>query len=276
MIEIQSLSCGYGERKVLHQIDLTVREGEMVGILGPNGSGKTTLLLAISGILPAQSGTVRVAGSELKAVTSHWCATRIASVPQHPTISFPFKCLSVVLMGRYPHLSRWGEYTGRDMDVALDVMEETNTLHLAQRPIDHVSGGEAQMIMISRALAQETEVLLLDEATSSLDVSRKIQIFDLLGVRNRKGSTVLCVMHDLNLSALYCERLVFLKQGVVVSDGPTEEIFNDHNLSRIYETDIRVAPHPVTGRPQAHFVPGRGGLPVEPAGRHAEAFSRPA
>ena len=112
--------------------------------------------------------------------------------------------------------------------------------------------------MIARALAQETGILLLDEPTSNLDAARKIQIFDLLRRKNETGITILCAMHDLNLAALYCRRLIFIKRGKIVLDGSTEETFSDENLSGIYETDIRVSLHPVTKSPQAHFVPGHG------------------
>jgi len=168
-------------------------------------------------------------------------------------------------MGRYPHLDNWGGYSPRDLDVAVSALEETKIAHLAQRYIGEVSGGEAQMVMVARALAQETEILLLDEATSNLDVARKVQVFDLLAEKNRQGATLLCVMHDLNLAALYCMRLIFLKNGAVAADGRTEDVFNDRTLSEIYETEIRVSAHPVTGSPQAHFVPNRVGAGVKRA-----------
>ncbi len=263
MIEIESLNCGYGNRDVLRGINLRLEEGEMAGILGPNGSGKSTLLRAIAGVIPTRNGCIRLAGQEIGKVGFRWRARRVASVPQRSAPSFPFSCLSVVLMGRYPYLTGWGDYSPRDMDVALEVMEQTETFPLAHRRINEVSGGESQRVLIARALAQETEILLLDEATSSLDVARKIHVFDLLTRKNHQGTTLLCVMHDLNLAALYCRRLIFLKDGRVVLDGPTGETFNDKNLSEIYETDIRVSRHPITGCPQAHFVPG----PVDPAVR---------
>ena len=256
MIEIDSLFCGYGRKEVLRDINIHLKSGELAGILGPNGSGKSTLLLALAGVLPYRSGSIRVAGKEIAVATARWRARQMASVPQRSELSFPFKCLSIVLMGRYPFLSRLGGYSRQDMDRALDAMEKTETIHLAQRMITEISGGEAQRVIIARALAQETETLLLDEATSSLDVAKKIQIFDLLWRKNIKGTTLLCAMHDLNLAALYCRRLIFLKNGKVALDGLTEKTFNDENLSKIYETDIRVSRHPVTGSPQAHFVPG--------------------
>jgi iron complex transport system ATP-binding protein len=259
LIEVQSLHCGYGSADVLHGISLRVSPGEMAGILGPNGSGKTTLLLALAGVLPARSGSVKVSGEDISKRESRWKARLMASVPQRSEFAFPFKCLSVVLMGRYPHLDSWGWYSPRDLEVAVSSLEETKIAHLAQRYIGEVSGGEAQMVMVARALAQETQILLLDEATSNLDVARKVQVFDLLAEKNHQGATLLCVMHDLNLAALYCRRLIFLRNGTVVADGITEDVFNDKTLSEIYETEIRVSKHPVTGSPQAHFVPNRNG-----------------
>lgn len=260
MIEARHLYAGYGKKDVLRDIDLRIGERDLVGILGPNGSGKTTLLLSIAGILPVRSGEMRVAGKEIAKTHSRQRARLMASVSQKYDISFPFRCLSLVLMGRYPYLSRWGGYSVEDMDAAMKAMEETETLHLAHRIISEVSGGEAQRIIIARSLAQDPSILLLDEATANLDVARKLQIFDLLLRKNaEEGKTILCSMHDLNLAALYCERLVFLKEGRIVLDGPTEETFTEEDLTEVYETEIRISRHPVTGRPQAHFVPGRSG-----------------
>ncbi len=256
MIEMRGLSCGYGKRQVLKNIDLEIERGELAGILGPNGSGKSTLILALAGGLPYQSGRIRVNGEEVSKTSAHWRARQMACVPQRAEHTFPFKCLSVVLMGRYPYLSRWGGYTKDDLETALKAMEQTDTIHLAERMVTEVSGGEAQRVIVARALAQGTDILLLDEATSNLDVAKKIQIFDLLRQKNAIGTTFLCAMHDLNLAALYCTRLIFIKDGRIVLQGKTKETFNDRNLSDIYETDIRVSKHPVTGSPQAHFVPG--------------------
>jgi iron complex transport system ATP-binding protein len=257
VIEVTSLSCGYGKSEVLKGLSLHLKRGELVGILGPNGSGKSTLMLALAGVLPYHSGSIRVVGKEIAKTTARWRARHMACVPQRTELTFPFKCLSIVLMGRYPYLSRWGGYSIRDMEKALGAMDQTETIHLAERMITEVSGGEAQRVIIARALAQETGILLLDEATSSLDVAKKMRIFDLLRRKNTRGTTLLCAMHDLNLAALYCTRLIFLKGGNIVLDGPTQETFNDKNLSDIYETAVRVSKHPITGSPQAHFVPGQ-------------------
>lgn len=268
LVEVCDLTCGYGSRQVLHQISLQVYPGEMVGILGPNGSGKSTLLLALAGVIPPWQGRVRVAGRDLAAVRGKGRARLLANVPQRLPGSFPFKCLSVVLMGRYPHLSGWGLYQRRDLEAALTAMEETGILHLAERPFTEVSGGEAQMVLIARALAQEAPILLLDEATSALDVAHKIRIFDLLREKNRRGLTVVAVMHDLNLAALYCPRLLLLKQGRLLADGSRQEVFRSDLLSELYETEIGIFRHPYTGDPQAYFVPG-----LLPAAQHARTLA---
>ena len=243
---------------VLRDINLRLAAGEMAGLLGPNGSGKSTLLLALAGVLPPRRGRIGISGHEVYGADARWRARQLASVPQRITVSFPFKCLSAVLMGRYPYLKGWGDYSREDLDLALAAMEQTGTLHLAARLLPEVSGGEAQMVMIARALAQEAPILLLDEATSALDAAHKIRIFDLLKEKNRQGLTVLGVMHDINLAALYCQRLIFLKHGQIVADGPKAAIFTAEILSELYETEIQVGRHPVTGDPQAYFVPGPG------------------
>ncbi len=256
MIEAASLACGYGKKDVLKDIHFRIAPGEFVGILGPNGTGKSTFLLTLGGVLPYRQGSIRIRGKEITRTGQKWRAKTIASVQQGSENTFPFKCLSVVLMGRYPYLSRWGGYSLADRETALQAMEDTGTIHLAERMITEVSGGEAQRVIIARALAQQTDLLFLDEATSNLDVAGKIRVFDLLRRKNSSGTTILCAMHDLNLAALYCRRLIFLKAQGIVLDGPTEETFKDETLSGIYETDVRVCRHPVTNDPQALFVPG--------------------
>jgi len=229
--------------------------GEMVGILGPNGSGKTTLLLAMAGVIPVRSGRVRIQGRDVRGISPKAMAGRMASVPQKAETTFALQCFSVALMGRYPYLSFFGGYTQSDREIAKAAMRRTGILDLAERPLDAVSGGEFQRVLMARAFAQETNILLLDEPAASLDPAGVVRIFDLLKDRNKEGALVLCAVHDLNLAAVYCDRLIFLKHGRVVEDGPTEEVFNAPNLSQVYDTDIRVSWHPLIHAPQAHFVP---------------------
>jgi iron complex transport system ATP-binding protein len=256
LIKAEGLTAKYGERFVLHGLDFSIGRGELVGLLGPNGSGKTTLLHCLSKVLRLHAGQVAMAGRDLSTYTSKELAKVEASVPQRLEISFPFKCVEVVLMGRYPHQQGFGSESEEDLAKATEAMRLTDTLDLAQRRITEISGGEAQRVIIARALAQEAQLMLLDEATANLDVAHKMQMFDLFLEKNRQGATFICAMHDLNLAALYCQRLIFLKQGRISIEGPTRETFTEENLSKIYETEVRITSHPETGAPQAMFVPG--------------------
>jgi len=262
VIRVEALDLGYEDRQVLTNLNLQVNRGEFVGILGPNGSGKSTLLHALSGLLAPQRGRIIIKSEALGSLASRLRAQMLAVVPQSTDVRFPFSCLEIVLMGRYPHRRRLGTLTDADLIRALQSMRRTTTTHLKERPITEVSGGECQRVVIARALAQDPEILLLDEATSSLDVRKKLEIFELLRRLNEtRGLTVLCAMHDLNLAALYCRRLMFIKEGRIAVDGLTDQVFTPKVLGEIYETPMEVVWHPAHQRPYAVMLPLSQGLP---------------
>jgi iron complex transport system ATP-binding protein len=264
VIRAAGLELGYGDRVVLSGLDFHVAPGEFVGILGPNGSGKSTLLHALSGWLAPKSGVLMVEDKPLGGLSSRLRAQTLAVVPQSTEVRFPFSCLEIVLMGRYPHRRRLGSLTADDLIRALKSMRQTTTEHLKERPVTEVSGGECQRVVIARALAQDPRLLLLDEATSSLDVRKKLEIFELLNHLNRTRSlTVLCAMHDLNLAALYCRRLMFVKDGRLLVDGPTEAVFTPEILAEVYDTAMEVRWHPASHRPYAVMLPLPPGVGVE-------------
>lgn len=256
MIRIEELDLSYGERLVLQGLNFQVEPGEFAGLLGPNGSGKSTLLHALSGLLAPRRGRIIIRDKHLGRLSSRLRAQILAVVPQASDVRFPFPCLEIVLMGRYPHRQRLGSLTDEDLLWALRSMRRTTTEHLQERPVTEVSGGERQRVVIARALAQDPQILLLDEATSSLDVRKKLEIFEILKFLNEtRNLTVLCAMHDLNLAALYCRRLLFLKDGGILRDGPTEKVFTPDILGQVYETPMEVMRHPGHGRPYAVMLP---------------------
>ncbi len=273
MIELSNVHAGYGRLAdarsdagdVLHGVSLSVAPGELVGLLGPNGSGKTTLLLVLSGVLAPRTGTVSLDGAPLHRLRPRERARRIAAVPQRPEHIPDLDALSLVLMGRYPHTTLLRGYGPEDHAAAEAALRHTGCAHLAARGARTLSGGELQRVLLARALAQGADTLLLDEATAGLDVARALDILDLLHARHLAGARIVAAVHDLNLAALYCTRLIFLKHGRVVVDGPVERTFTAAVLSEVYETPVVVRPHPVTGAPQASYVPGaaRVGLPMD-------------
>jgi len=262
MIVCQGLRAGYGGHDILDGIDLTVADGEMVGLLGPNGAGKTTLLLTLTGALPPTAGRVLIGGRDIAEIPVRQRAQGAAAVAQRIALVPELTVRAFVLMGRYPYLSFLGSYGPEDTAIAETAMAETGVARLAERSCGALSGGEFQRVCIARALAQTTDVLILDEASANLDMARKVELHDLLAARNATGTTVIAALHDLNLAALTCRRLIFLKNGRIEADGPVEAVFTQAILSRIYETDILVLPHPRTGAPQALAVPGGCPAPV--------------
>ncbi len=264
MIQIQGLHCGYGNREVLRSIDLSVDAGVMVGILGPNGSGKSTLIKAISGVLRPARGTVLLDGRPAHTWPARQRARRLACVSQRISFDFPFTCLEAVLMGRYAHTAALKGYSRHDLEKAEAALELVGMDAFRHRPVDSLSGGEMQMVAIARAICQDAPLLLLDEATASLDIARKIAVFDLFKEMQREGRSFVCVMHDLNLAAMYCDLLVVIHAGELAAMGPPADVMDPAVLSGVYGAQVLVAPHPLLGVPQVHFSPSdtvtRGGV----------------
>ena len=247
-LKIQGIDCYYGSVKALDGVTLEVREGEFLGIVGPNGSGKTTLIRAIAKILKPRVGAIFLDEENISAMSSAELARKVAVVPQETATSFNFTALDIVLMGRNPYLGRLTFERREDFEIARWAMELTNTWHLAGRPINELSGGEKQRVIIARALAQKPQVLILDEPTSHLDISHQIEILELLKKLSREEKvTVIAVFHDLNLAARYCDRLVLMHQGKIAAIGSVEEVLTPENIERVFSVKVEVRKHPVTG-----------------------------
>jgi len=253
----RSITFGYGARDLFRDLSLSIRPGEIVGLIGPNGSGKTTLLRILSGVLAPRSGGVRLTGDpggdvDLAALGPGDRSRRIAVVPQESRLTFDFTALEVVLMARAARLSLLGVESGRDLAAARRAMERTGTEPFAGRLIGQLSGGERQLVFVARALAQEPGLLLLDEPTAFLDIRHRLEIYELLSNLNaREGLTVAITSHDINLAARFCRRLVLLKEGRVIADGGTAEVFRAGILSELFDTPLRVVLDEASGRPFA-------------------------
>ena len=202
---------------------------------------------AVSGVLAGFSGSVTVAGDDLRTLPRKEVARRIAVVPQEPRFDFPFTALEVVVMGRHPHLAGLAFESPRDLDIARQALARCGALHLAARPIDQLSSGERQRIVFARALAQQAPILLLDEPASFLDLRFQVELFDRVRELADEGTGVVAVLHDLNLAAEYCDRVVLLQGGRVVAAGPTAEVLTYKHLTAVYETEIYVDLNDITG-----------------------------
>ena len=246
-LDARHLRFGYGAGLVVDHVSLQLAASEMLGVIGPNGSGKSTLLRLLSGVLQPTAGDVRVHGRALGVLSSREIAQAIAVVQQDIVIDFPFSVTEVVLMGRSPHLGGFAFEDDHDLQIARAAMARTGVLELAARSIHELSGGERQRVVLARALAQETGILLLDEPGAFLDIRHEVELYDLLRDLQAEGKSIITVLHDLNLAALYCDRVALLNAGRIVQLGTPQEVITYRNLTEVYQTEVYVDTNDITG-----------------------------
>jgi ABC-type cobalamin/Fe3+-siderophores transport system ATPase subunit len=239
--QLEQVDFSYKDQPVLDGIDLTLSSGKCYGILGPNGSGKTTLLDLLCGLSVADKGVIRYRDTLLERWQAQELAKRVALVPQDFQVRFSFSVREVVEMGRHPHLGRFASLTEQGHTLIDAVMKEMGVDGFAARSVIRLSGGEKQRVAVARALVQDPEVLLLDEATSNLDIYHSLSILALIRRRVvEQGLTVVAAIHDLNLAAYFCDELIFLKNGRIICQGPTDEVLRPDVIQEVYGVEAQV------------------------------------
>lgn len=247
MIELEDISVSFGDLTVLEEVSLAVEQGEFVGLVGPNGAGKTTLLRVINGVLEPDFGTARVDGAAVTELSARELSQMVATVPQDTHVGFSFTAANIVEMGRHPHRSRL-DWTEED-DVVEAAMKRTETWGLREKTVDELSGGERQRVLLARALAQEPDALLLDEPTSSLDINHQIRVLGLVEQLVEEDRAAIAAIHDLDLAARFCDRLVLLHDGSLVANGAPTHVLGTDQLAEAFETATAITPNPITGTP---------------------------
>jgi iron complex transport system ATP-binding protein len=252
--ELKGVSFSYSEKTVVDRISLSFAPGRFCGIIGPNGSGKTTLLDLLAKHRKPTKGRIAYKGKDLGSYSTKKLSREIALVPQNFYINFPFTVKEVVMMGRYPHIPRFSAPSAEDDDVVQEIMEKTGVGEFADRFITELSGGERQRVVFARALAQDTRVLILDEATSNLDINHSISLLNICerGIKER-GGTVISVMQDVNLAAVYCDYLVFLSGGRIAAHGDTPQVLNPDTIRKVFHVEAKVYPESYSGSLQVVF-----------------------
>lgn len=245
MLNIQSIKVSYGETEILHDVSLEIPAGEVVSLIGPNGAGKTTMMRAISGVIPLQSGSVFVGGQDLSSTPVDQRARLLAVVPQARKLTPEYTAKQAIMMGRTPYLGWLGNPGQVDFDKVDWAIDRTGISGLVERRVDELSGGEQQLVLIARALAQDAPVILLDEPTAHLDLRHQATILDLVHqLARERNLAVLMSLHDLNLVSIFSDRIALLDQGIILADGTPHEVLVRERLSSVYGVALDIIQHP--------------------------------
>lgn len=246
----ETLTLAYGERTVIQELDLTVPAGRITAIVGANASGKSTLLRSMSRLLAPRAGRVLLDGKEVHRMPAKELARTLGLLPQSPIAPEGITVADLVGRGRHPHQGIFSRWNREDDAAVAAALEATQTTALAERAVDELSGGQRQRVWIAMALAQQTDLLLLDEPTTFLDVSHQIEVLDLLTDLNRlRGTTIVMVLHDLNLAARYADHLVALEAGRIHAAGDPAGVLTEDCVRAVFGLDSRVVVDPVSGKP---------------------------
>jgi iron complex transport system ATP-binding protein len=240
----------YDKTQVIRGVSMSLKQGEFLGIIGPNGAGKSTMLRILCGILKPNQGTVELLGEELSNQSHKVIAQKIAFVPQETHFTLDFPVNDIVRMGRYPYQRPFQREDLADHSAVDYALEAANVAGLCKRPVNSLSSGERQRVVIARALAQSPSILLLDEPTSHLDLHHQFAIMELLKRLNADGISIAVVHHDLNLASLYCQNLVLMDNGTIHDEGKPNDLLNEKTLSDVYRADVKIVRHPDKDVPQ--------------------------
>ncbi|MDB6453042.1 ABC transporter ATP-binding protein [Falsirhodobacter sp. 20TX0035] len=259
-LHVRQLVAGYGDTTILDGLDLDVPPGRITAIVGANACGKSTLLRTMARLLSPKGGEVLLDGAAIHRLPARTLARTLGLLPQSPTAPEGITVADLVSRGRHPHHGLFARWTRKDDDAIAAAMEATRTAPLADRAVDELSGGQRQRVWIAMALAQETELLLLDEPTTFLDISHQVEVLDLLTDLNRqRGTTVVMVLHDLNLAARYADHLVAMAGGRVHATGHPDQVLTADMVRAVFDLDSRIMTDPTSGRPMMLPI-GRHGM----------------
>jgi iron complex transport system ATP-binding protein len=244
------LSAGYGDSVILDGLDLAVPPGRISVIVGANACGKSTLLRTMSRLLSPQRGHVLLDGKSIHRIPPRELARTLGLLPQSPIAPEGITVADLVSRGRHPHQGLFSRWTKADDEAVTAALAATRTVDLAERPVDELSGGQRQRVWIAMALAQQTELLLLDEPTTFLDISHQIEVLDLLtDLNHARGTTIVMVLHDLNLAARYADHLVAMANGRLHSSGRPEDVLTVETVREVFGLESRIITDPTSGRP---------------------------
>lgn len=249
MISAEHLTYSFGPIKALRDVNFSAGPGEIIGLIGPNGSGKSTLLSCLAGLRSDYSGKIMIDGKDILEYKPNFLARKIAVVFQDNLFPFDFTCREIVAMGRSPFLKGLQNESEDDLRIIEESMSQCDCMQFKDRPVTELSGGERQRVTLARALAQKPGILLMDEPTNHLDLKHQQMIMNIAKtLTSQNNITAMAVLHDLNLAASFCDRLMILNQGKIITDGNPKSVLSKEILKQVYETEIHTGVDPITGR----------------------------
>lgn len=240
LLVAENVSFGYPDKQVLNDISLTVRQGEIISLLGPNGSGKTTLLKTLLGFNQLEKGRVLFEGQAITSLRRKNLARSIAYVPQVHRASFAYRVIDVVLMGRVPHKTFFSRFSLEDREIALKALDKLSILHLKDKPYTCISGGERQLTLIARAMTQEAHTFIMDEPANGLDYGNQIKLLEGLMDLGEEGYTFIKSTHFPDHALWIADRVIMLKNGSIIADGPPDEVITSENLFTLYGREVDI------------------------------------
>jgi iron complex transport system ATP-binding protein len=248
-LSTHDLTVGYHAKAIVKNVSLDLPDGKIIALLGPNGCGKSTLLKAIARILPPLEGNIHWQGKDILKQPSRYLATQLALLPQTQPIPEGIKVKDLVAYGRSPYTGFWGRLNAKDNQIIQTMMEKVGVAELADQLVSELSGGQRQRVWLAMTLAQDTPYILLDEPTTYMDLSHQVELMALLKTLNESGKTIITVLHDINQAARYCDYLIVMKEGEIITQGPAETVITQSILKSVFSLNAQIHQDPIANTP---------------------------
>ena len=245
IIKTSEIDYSFNEKQILNKVNIDVKQGEILGIVGPNGSGKTTIFNILNGSIKPNNGSIYINGINIRDLSTNERAKLIAVAPQNAIFPEDMSVFELTAMGRNPHLSLLSWESGNDNQLTIQSIDKVGLLGLTSKKLKHTSGGEKQLALIAMTICQQTPIMLLDEPTSNLDIKNQFHIMDTISkIRGDSNKTILINLHDLNLAAKYCDKIIFLKDGTVFCQGEPKKVITSENIESVYGISVNILKDP--------------------------------
>lgn len=238
ILRLNNVAFSYGLKRNLENIDVSAGKGEFIGLMGPNGSGKTTMMRCISGLLRIQEGKIYIEGSDLTRMKVQEIARVCAGIPADVPDDFHLSVKEYVALGRYPFIKNFWWEDEEDEEIVNSALQEFGVTHLGDRKLDEISSGEKARVLLAKGVTQKPRLMLVDEPSAHLDLKYKLQVMESLRDLSRKGVTVITASHDINLLSKYCDKVILISKGHIVSVGKPCDVINEESIRSVYEVDV--------------------------------------